>query len=108
MSSLLRINAVLLAGLVILACGCGGARYVVREPDRGIVAIPSNTPKNQAKAAELMLAHFPQGYVIDDEQEAQVGHWSNAIQYVGPWHTYAMPPRHEWYISYHGMPPIDE
>jgi len=57
--------------------GCQSARYVLREPDRGIVAIPANTNmwpwKHRDDAEILMKQHFPAGYQIDREFEEVVG-----------------------------------
>jgi len=58
--------------------GCVGARLVELSADGGVVAIPTNTncwPTYFHKAAEeLMQKQCPEGYVIDHEQEAVVGH----------------------------------
>jgi hypothetical protein len=71
--NLIGISILLVAGLA----GCGRARYVVREQGGGIVAIPSNTNGwpyyHRDKANELMTRHFPQGYIIDREEEVVVG-----------------------------------
>jgi hypothetical protein len=40
------------------------ARYVVRSPDMGIIAMPADTPENRERAAALMQSHFPEGYEI--------------------------------------------
>ncbi len=57
--------------------GCSSARYVLREQDRGIVAIPANTNmwpwKHRDDARKLMKDHFPTGYRIDREFEEVVG-----------------------------------
>ncbi len=57
--------------------GCQSARYVLREADRGIVAIPANTNmwpwKHRDDAEKLMKQHFPVGYQIDREVEEVVG-----------------------------------
>ncbi|HID21097.1 MAG TPA: hypothetical protein EYP14_01670, partial [Planctomycetaceae bacterium] len=62
---------------VSLLVGCQSARYVLKEPDRGVVAIPVTTlnwPVNHRKSAEKLMAdHFPEGYVIDREEEVVVG-----------------------------------
>lgn len=67
---------VLLLGVTCLA-GCRSARYVRKDADCGIVAIPSNTngwPMHyRDEAEELMAAHFPDGYAIDREEEVVVG-----------------------------------
>lgn len=57
--------------------GCSSARYVLRESDRGIVAIPANTNtwpwKHRDDAEKLMQQHFPVGFQINREAEAVVG-----------------------------------
>ncbi len=56
--------------------GCSTAHYVSRDQERGVVAIPSRAswPVNhREKAMELMQAHFPQGYVIEKEEEVVIG-----------------------------------
>ena len=64
-------------GLVAGLTGCSSARYVLRESDRGIVAIPANTNmwpwKHRDDADTLMQGHFPNGYQIDREFEEVVG-----------------------------------
>ncbi len=63
--------------LLFASCGCGGARYVMRNQDYGVVAIPNNYNswplKYRESAEELMAEHFPAGYVIDHEEEYIVG-----------------------------------
>ena len=71
-------SVVLLASVVCLLVisGCQQARYVLRTADEGVVAIPSNASwpiNHREKAVELMRAHFPNGYVIDREEEVVVG-----------------------------------
>lgn len=62
---------------VVGLSGCQSARYVLRESDRGIVAIPANTNiwpwKHRDDAEKLMKQHFPAGYQIDREVEEVVG-----------------------------------
>ena len=57
--------------------GCHSARYVLRETDRGSVAIPANTNmwrwKHRDDAEKLMKQLFPAGYGIDREVEEVVG-----------------------------------
>jgi hypothetical protein len=64
-------------GIVAGLTGCSSARYVLRESDRGIVAIPANTNmwpwKHRDDADTLMQGHFPKGYQIDREFEEVVG-----------------------------------
>ncbi len=71
-------SVVLFTGVVCLLVisGCQQARYVLRTADEGVVAIPSNDnwPINHLeKAMQLMTSHFPNGYVIDREEEVVVG-----------------------------------
>jgi hypothetical protein len=58
---------------MVLTGGCASARYIVKDPDGGIVGIPSNTKKNREKAVALMQQHFPAGYVIEREEETVIG-----------------------------------
>jgi hypothetical protein len=59
--------------VLVVASGCASARYTVKDADSGIVAIPSNSEKNREKAIELMEQHFPEGYVIEREEETVIG-----------------------------------
>lgn len=56
-----------------LTGGCASARYIVKEADGGIVAIPANSERNREKAVDLMQQHFPAGYVIEREEETVIG-----------------------------------
>jgi len=72
----LRLSRVAILGLVagLIGClGCESADYVIRNPDRGVVAIPKDTPELRAKAEKLMHEQFPGGYVIDDVRVVGVG-----------------------------------
>ena len=57
--------------------GCTTARRVVKASDHGVIAIPSDSNawpfRYREKAEELMAQHFPEGYVIEHEEEAVVG-----------------------------------
>ena len=72
---MIRGRAVLwIVGFVAIGLtGCSSARYVLRDSDRGIVAIPANTNiwpwKHRDDADRLMNEHFPGGYQIDRELE---------------------------------------
>jgi hypothetical protein len=74
---------VLLAALSAFA-GCKSrpeARYVVRSPDMGVIAMPADTPENRERATALMQSHFPEGYEIVCEGDEA---------YTSP-----LPPQHE-------------
>ena len=64
--------------IVSSSIGCSVARHVEMTPTGGVVAIPSNTNSwpfyNHSKAEELIREKCPQGYEIEREGEAVVGH----------------------------------
>ena len=64
------------AALFVMAAGCSSGRYVMRNGDRGIVAIPANTnawpTRNWDHATELMSQHFPEGFEIEHEEEVVI------------------------------------
>jgi hypothetical protein len=93
-----------LTGCVCL--GCEDAHYVVRNPDRGVVAIPRDTPELRAKAEKLMHEQFPGGYVIDDVRDVAVGRPYHTITQVGPFAEVETHQRHEVMLSYHAGLPI--
>jgi hypothetical protein len=91
----LRRGRVALLGLVagFIGClGCESAHYVMRSPDRGVVAIPEDTPQLRAKAEKLMHEQFPGGYVIEEVRVTEVGR--------------AHHPHEEVMLYYHAAPPI--
>ncbi|MFP6752266.1 MAG: hypothetical protein VB855_11355 [Pirellulaceae bacterium] len=56
--------------------GCQSARYVLKEVDHGVVAIPSTEtwPVNHREKADMLMhQHFPTGYDIVREEEVPVG-----------------------------------
>ena len=61
---------------MLLLTGCTSARFLSLDADHGIVAIPNNTnswPTNYRRSAdELLRERFPQGVVIDHEEETVV------------------------------------
>ena len=73
----IRTGLVMVPFLLIALSGCGSARYVVQDPQGGIVAIPSNSnywPTHYRDGAEkLMRQKCPAGYIIDREEEVVVG-----------------------------------
>ncbi len=77
-----RVAMLVAAVIAVGVSGCQSARYVLRESDRGIVAIPANTNfwpwKHREGAEKLMQQHFPAGYKIDREFEEVVGKTTTA------------------------------
>ena len=60
----------------LFVTGCTSARYVSRDQERGVIAIPSISTwpvDHREKALALMQAHFPQGYIIEKEEEVVIG-----------------------------------
>ena len=103
-------TVVLLAGILCLVAssGCQQARYVLRTADEGVVAIPSNTSwpiDHREKAVELMSSHFPDGYVIDREEEVVIGMETTEHGHEGDGSWFGgvvTTDRTEWRISYRG------
>jgi hypothetical protein len=66
-----------MAGTALSCSGCAAGRYVMRSPDRGVIAIPANSnqwPSRHRQTAEnLMGQHFPAGYVVEHEEEFVIG-----------------------------------
>lgn len=70
-----RILALLMTASLIIT-GCSSARYVSRDQQQGVIAIPSTSTwpvDHRQKALDLMQNHFPQGYVIEKEEEVVIG-----------------------------------
>ena len=70
-----RIPALLII-ISLFITGCSSARYVSRDQQQGIIAIPNTSTwpvDHREKAMELMQAHFPEGYVIEKEEEVVIG-----------------------------------
>ncbi|MCA9185630.1 MAG: hypothetical protein R3E01_34990 [Pirellulaceae bacterium] len=69
--------SILAIALLAFLSAAGCARQVLRTADYGVVAIPSNTNvwplRYRTKAEKIMGQHFPEGYVIEREQEEVVG-----------------------------------
>ena len=60
----------------LFVTGCTSARYVSRDQERGVIAIPSISTwpvDHRENAMGLMQAHFPQGYIIEKEEEIVIG-----------------------------------
>jgi hypothetical protein len=102
MSAALRVRLILLAGLSVWASqGCASAHYVERGPDRGVVAIPEDSPELRAKAEKLMHDQFPEGYVIDAVRNVPIGRPYRTITQVGPVAEIETHQRHEIMFFYH-------
>ena len=60
---------------LIIALGCSSTRYIYRDASSGIVAIPRSSQRREAD--ELMQQHFPDGYVIERENEVITGSYAD-------------------------------
>jgi hypothetical protein len=84
-----RLVGLLLAvGTITGVSGCATARYVERQADSGVVAIPENSnhwPTYYRQAAlDLITQHVGPHYEILEEREVVVGQQTNNNQQVGP------------------------
>ena len=65
----------------IATAGCaapqGSARYVIKDADHGVIALPADNELNQAKAKKLMAIHFPDGFILGKQWEHEIGEDTN-------------------------------
>ena len=57
---------------ILMLSGCQSARYVVRESDHGVVAIPVGSERYRREAEQLMQEHFPDGFTVVREEQVLV------------------------------------
>ena len=104
--------AILVATGTLGFTGCQNARYVLKETDHGVVAIPStgNWPVNHREKADLLMQqHFPSGYEIVREEEVTVGAETSTHASESSSFTQTRDAT-EWRISYRrqaGQDPVD-
>jgi len=88
---------------VLLAVG-GCARYVLKEPTSGVVAIPSASNawpfRMRNKAEALMSQHFPEGYVVVSEGEAVIGETTDVDKTAFGGKRATTTDKTEWRIHY--------
>jgi hypothetical protein len=77
-------NGIAAAAILSIAflAGCQSARYVVREADHGVVAIPVGSERYRREAEQLMREHFPDGYTIVREEEVLVDQTPTTTQQI--------------------------
>ncbi len=94
---------ILVAILSVLACG-GCARYVMQSADQGVVAIPMNTNiwpfAYRDEAHKMMIEHFPEGYIVEQEREAVVGQTTQFDEVVDGFGVATTNHDREWQIHY--------
>lgn len=62
--------SMVLALVVSALAGCQSARYVTKDADHGVIAIPSNAARFRRQAEKLMAGHFPEGFAVSEEEAA--------------------------------------
>ena len=87
-----RVLVIVAAVAVCASSGCASARYVEKNADGGIVAIPSNADfwpiNHRAAALQLIEKHVGPGYELGDEKEVVIGVTTNHNQEVKREPTY--------------------
>ena len=105
MSALLRrctTSAVVVAGLWGL--GCGSARWVAVDGNGGVIAMPANNESSREKAMKMMNEKCPTGFLIDHEEESQVGTVTSSNTSYGTYSvrgTQTTRAETEWRITFH-------
>ena len=67
---------------ILMLVGCQSARYVVREADHGVVAIPVGSDRYRREAEQLMQEHFPDGFTVVREEEVFVEDTTSPSQQI--------------------------
>lgn len=96
-------------GFSVIACGlwglaCGNARYVMRDGNGGVIAISANTESLREKAFQKMTDQCPGGFLVDREEEVQVGTVTSSNTTYGTYNTYGSQQTRaetEWRITFH-------
>jgi len=74
--SIWLVSAMVLSFACVLT-GCQTARYIVKDTDNGVIAIPAdgqNFPTDYRDDAALLMAeHFPEGYRLTGEELVRIG-----------------------------------
>ncbi len=102
-----RVSKCAIVTAVLMIAGCAQARYVERQSDSGVVAIPANTnhwPTYYRQAAiDLITQHVGPHFEIVDEREVVVGQTTDNTQQINDTFTFGtMTTRQltEWRIAY--------
>ncbi len=69
----MKLWGILCAGACALAIGCGTARYIHKDANGGVIALPSDNRWNREKAEKLMKEHVGTGYQVVEEKEVVTG-----------------------------------
>ena len=93
---------VIVAGLWGL--GCGAARFVAVDGNGGVIALPANNESSREKAVKMMNEKCPGGFLIDHEEEAQVGTVTSSSTSYGTYAVHGSQTTRaetEWRITFH-------
>jgi hypothetical protein len=83
---------------------CGSARYIAVDGNGGVIGMPGNTESSREKAVKMMSDKCPGGYLIDREEEAQIGTVTSSSQNYGRYSTngtQTTEAKTEWRITFH-------
>jgi hypothetical protein len=73
----MKLRGILCGGACALAAistvGCGTARYIQKDVNGGVIALPSDNRWNREKAEKLMKEHVGTGYQVVEEKEVVTG-----------------------------------
>lgn len=85
---------------VFILSGCSHARYVMKEPGQGVIAMAGPSDGNWEKARELMHQHFPTGYTVVKEEEVPVGVTTHVHKHEGGNKSIVTQDKTEYHIHY--------
>lgn len=84
--------------------GCGAARFITVDGNGGVIAMPANNESSREKAMKMMNEKCPGGFLIDREEEAQVGTVTSSNTTYGRYSvngTQTTRAETEWRITFH-------
>lgn len=99
-----RCTALAAAALGLWGLACGSARFITVDGNGGVIAMPANNESSREKAMKMMNEKCPNGFLIDREEEAQVGTiTSSSTSYGqhGASGTQTTRAETEWRITFH-------
>ena len=83
---------------------CGAARFVTVDGNGGVIAMPANNESSREKAMKMMTDKCANGFLIDREEEAQVGTVTSTNTNYGRYSvngTQTTRAETEWRITFH-------
>ena len=83
---------------------CGSARFITVDGNGGVIAMPANNESSREKAMKMMTDKCPNGFLIDREEEAQIGTVTSTNTNYGRYSvngTQTTRAETEWRITFH-------